>query len=153
MAGGALPGGREASRSAAGSRRQVSRPKEISLAENNLGRRAEDALFQGENQIVAEGMVSSGPLSESGQKEGTGRRDGTHADAGRELVQEQEAKGSRCCSEKQVCGNSVFFLIRLTHPRGITKEIYDRFNKFQYCILCYFHFFLLLYVYILRDTQ
>lgn len=87
MAGGALPGGRETSRPTAGPRRQVSRSKEISVAENDLGWRAEDALLQREDQVAAQRMVSSGPLSESGKEAGAGRRDGTHADAGWKLVQ------------------------------------------------------------------
>lgn len=66
VAGSALSGGRKTSRPTVGSRRQISCQKEISAAANDLGRRAEDALLQRENQIAAQRMVPPGSVSEPG---------------------------------------------------------------------------------------
>lgn len=59
-----------------------------------MGWGAEDALFQGEDEEFAEGVVSAGPVSESDEETGVGASDGIDANAGRELVQESAAEGS-----------------------------------------------------------
>lgn len=65
VAGGALPGGREAERQASGTRRQVPSAQEVSVAANHLGWRAEDALLQGADAIAAAGVVLARSVSKS----------------------------------------------------------------------------------------
>ena len=98
VARGPLPGGGEAEGTAPRACRQVPGEEEISTAEDDMGRRAEDTLLQGEDQVASQGVVPAGSVSESRKEEGTRRGDGADAHAGRQLVQEPQAKGScRCC--------------------------------------------------------
>ena len=68
MAGSALPGGGEAAGAAAGSGRQVPRAQKVPAAAHHLGRRAEDALFQGAHAQPPARVVPPGSLSQPDQE-------------------------------------------------------------------------------------
>ena len=54
VAGGALPRSREAPGQTSRSGRQVPSPEEVPDAQDHLGRRAEDALLQGANEVTTD---------------------------------------------------------------------------------------------------
>jgi len=90
VAGSPLPGGRETPRPASGPCRQVSRPQEVPVAPDYMGRRAEDTLLQGAHPEPAPRMVPPGPVSESHQEEGTGPGHWTDTHASGQLVQKPQ---------------------------------------------------------------
>ncbi|CAG4974658.1 unnamed protein product [Parnassius apollo] len=98
----ALPGGRASPWTPARPRRQVQGAEEVSTAADDLGRRAEDALLQGADALVAQRMVPSRSLPEPDEEEGAGGGDGTDADAGRQLVQESTPEGQSGGREEQI---------------------------------------------------
>jgi len=102
VAGGPLPGGREAARPAPGPGRQVPRPQEVPAAPDHLGRRAEDPLLQGAHPKPAPRVVPTGPVPESHQEEGTGPGYRTDAHAGGQLVQKPQTTRPSGGSQKQV---------------------------------------------------
>lgn len=91
VAGGALPGGGEAARPAAGPRRQIPCAQEVPAATHHMGRRAEDALLQGAHAQPAPRVVPPGPVPEPHQEEGTGPGHRAHSHASGQLVQEPSA--------------------------------------------------------------
>ena len=102
VARGSLSGGREAARTSARARRQVPRPQEVPAPSHHMGRRAEDALLQGADSQPAEGVVPPGPIPQPRQEAGARSGDGTHADTGRQLVQEPTTTRPGSSSQKQV---------------------------------------------------
>ncbi len=62
LARGALPGGWETPWASLRTRGQVPRPKEVSIASDDMGRRTENALLQGEDAASLERVVPAGPL-------------------------------------------------------------------------------------------
>ena len=109
VAGGALPGGREVARESARAGRQVPRAEEVPAAEDDLGRRAEDALLQGAHQEPVARVVPAGPVPQPDEEAGAGASHGVDADTGRELVQESTAKGQGGRSQEQV-GQCIFIV-------------------------------------------
>lgn len=86
VAGGALPGGGEASGPTVGPGRQVPRAQEVPTAPNHMGRRAEDALFQGAHPEPVARVVPARPVPESDQEKGVGPSHGADAHASGKLV-------------------------------------------------------------------
>ena len=85
-----------------GPRRQVPDPEEVPAAANHLGRGAEDALLQGEDEEPAEGDLPPGSLSQSVEEARPGTGHWTDADAGRKLVQEPKTEGQSGRRQEQV---------------------------------------------------
>lgn len=63
VARGPLPGGGKASRPCSGTRRQVQSEKKVSVAQNDLGRRAKNPLFQRTDEKSSPRVVPPRPLS------------------------------------------------------------------------------------------
>ena len=92
---GALRGGGEGTRSAAGSGRQVPRPAQVPSAADDLGRRGDVVLFQGEVADGAEAVVLTQPVPVTAREEGPRRDDRTDHDPSQQLVQEQTTERPR----------------------------------------------------------
>lgn len=74
--------------------REVPRPAQVPAAQNDLGRRGDVVLLQGEIEERLKGLVRHQPLPFAPRKEGTGGKHRPHHHASQQLVQEQEAEGS-----------------------------------------------------------
>lgn len=102
MARSSLPGGREAPGAATRTSGQVSREEEVSVTEDHLGRRTEDALLQGAHTGAAERVVPAGPLPEPREETGAGARHWIDTHSGWQLVQKPKTERPGGSSQKQV---------------------------------------------------
>jgi len=91
---GALRWGREGKRPSTRSCRQIPRPSQVPAAADDLGRRGDVVLFQGEVENRAETVVLAQSVPVTTREEGPRRTHRTHYDAGQQLVQEQTATRS-----------------------------------------------------------
>ena len=95
LAAGALRRGGEGSGSTARRGRQVPRQTQVSAAADDLGRRRDVVLLQGEVEDGAEAVVLAQPVPVTAREEGPRRTDRSDDDPGQQLVQEQTAARPR----------------------------------------------------------
>jgi len=93
---GTLRRGREGTRSSARCSRQIPRQTQVSTAADDLGRRRDVVLLQGEVEDGIETVVLAQPLPVTTRKERPRRTHRTYDDSGQQLVQEQTPARSRC---------------------------------------------------------
>lgn len=71
---------------------QVQTSTETSAAENHLGRRGDDLLFQREVAPGSQGLLPTQFLPDTGRETQSGQENRTDANAGQQLVQESKTE-------------------------------------------------------------
>jgi len=93
LAEGALRRGRETAGATSGGRREVPHPAQVSASGDDLGRRGDELLLQGEVKVYSEGLLPTESLPIAEGEESAVRCYGPNDDPGQQLVQEPTTEG------------------------------------------------------------